>query len=223
MAAIICFGIFIGMLIFLFTLIITKKSGKIFMAPIVTLYIGVVVIIIGSFKIGGFEGIGFGFLGAIIIAISLIGAVLMLFLFPKINELELKINRLDKCLVFLIPLLLFATIMWTIATNEGYWEIERGFIPASEYITDSYYELTTISEGKKQIYIQLGEGYTGKKLMIERVKTVGSTEVIVEIEDGGEEQLIPFISIGINKIVEPFVVKTIDGQIIESKIEVITK
>lgn len=214
MAIIIILGSFIGILIFLFTFTISKINGHYYLAPLVTFAIALFVVIYSMFKIGGFEGMGNGIIGASILAVAVIGTFILPFVVKKSDKTG--VNKFDKSILIIAPLLLFASIIGTIISDDGYWIINEGYIVESKLSATSYYSTSSISEGSKKVKIQLGEAYVGKQLLIEKVKTIGNTEVIVKIIDGGEPQKLPFIEIGIDKIVEPFIVKTTDGEIIES-------
>lgn len=208
-------GFIIGACIFLFTLIASKKTGKFYSAPIVTFLIAVLIVLYGLFKVGGFEGMSFGILGAGILTAAVVGTLLLPFM-KGIKKSEF--NKVDKSILFIVPVLIFAFIGWTITLNHGYWINEEGVIAAGKD-TSSYYEVSTISEGKKQINIQLGEKYKGKYLEVKNIKTIGNTEITVKVVDKGKAKAkgLPFIKIGLEKIVEPLVVQTTDGEIINSK------
>ena len=81
----------------------------------------------------------------------------------------------------------------------------------------SYYNVTTISEGAKQLHIQLGEQYAGKAIEVEKVKNVGNTEVILKITDRADDTKEPYITIGLYEIVEPLQVRTTNNEIIHPK------
>ena len=206
-------GIFLGILIFLFTFTISKKIGKFYLAPVVTAVVAAFVIFYSIFKIRGFEGMAYGFLGASILVVAVIGSLVVPFMKKRVEHKEF--NKRDKAILIVAPVLLFALIVWTIGSNDNYWVIEEGHVTVGENSTNSYYSVSTILEGKKQLHIQLGDAYEGKHLLVKDVKTVGHTEVILHIEDGGEAGEIPFMRIGLDEIVEPFVVKTTDGEIIQ--------
>ncbi|MFE3577380.1 YesK family protein [Lysinibacillus sp. NPDC059133] len=206
-------GFIIGACIFLFTLIAMKKTGKFYLAPIVTFLIAVFTVLYGLFKVRGFEGMGFGIIGAGILIAAIVGTSLL----PFTQGLKKsEFNKVDKSILFIVPVLIFAIIGWTITLDKGYWINEEGVIVAGKD-TSSYYEVSTISEGMKQIHIQLGEKYEGKHLEVKDVKTIGNTEITVKVVDKGKETGLPFIKIGLEKIVEPLVVQTTDGEIISSK------
>ncbi|MEB2302603.1 YesK-like family protein [Lysinibacillus xylanilyticus] len=214
MGTIVLVGFFLGASIFLFTLIALKKTGKFYLAPIVTFLIAVLTVLYGLFKVGGFEGMGYGIIGVGILTAAIGGTLLLPFM-KGIKQSEF--NKVDKSILFIVPALIFAIIVWTIALDEGYWIIEEGVIEAGND-TPSFYEVSTISEGSKQIHIQLGEKYEGKYLEVKDVKTMGNTEITVKVVDkGNAKEGLPFIEIGLDKIVEPLVVQTTDGEIINSK------
>ncbi|GAB0169978.1 YesK family protein [Lysinibacillus sp. CTST325] len=206
-------GFIIGACIFLFTLIAMKKTGKFYLAPIVTFLIAVFTVLYGMFKVGGFEGMGYGIIGVGILIAAIAGTLLL----PFTKGLKKsEFNKVDKSILFIVPVLIFAIIGWAITLDKGYWINEEGVIAAGND-TSSYYEVSTISEGMKQIHIQLGEKYEGKHLEVEDVKTIGTTEITVKVVDKGKKTRLPFIKIGLEKIVEPLVVQTTDGEIINSK------
>ncbi|OXS66023.1 hypothetical protein B1B04_24630 [Lysinibacillus sp. KCTC 33748] len=214
MGMIVLVGFILGASIFLFTLIALKKTGKFYLAPIVTFLIAVLTVLYGLFKVGGFEGMGFGIIGVGILTAALGGTLILPFM-KGIKQSEF--NKVDKSILLIVPVLIFAIIGWTITSNKGYWVNEEGVIEAGND-TSSYYEVSTISEGMKQIHIQLGEKYEGKRLEVKDVKTIGNTEITVKVVDrGNANEGLPFIEIGLNKIVEPLVVQTTDGEIINSK------
>lgn len=157
---------------------------------------------------------GFGIIGVGILTAAIGGTLLLPFM-KGIKQSEF--NKVDKSILLIVPVLIFAIIGWTITSNKGYWVNEEGVIEAGNDIS-SYYEVSTISEGMKQIHIQLGEKYEGKHLEVKDVKTLGNTEITVKVVDKDKaNEGLPFIEIGLDKIVEPLVVQTTDGEIINSK------
>lgn len=178
-----------------------------------TFLIAVFTVVYGLFKVGGFEGMGFGIIGVGILIAAMVGTLLL----PFTKGLKKsEFNKVDKSILFIVPVLIFAIIGWAITLDEGYWINEEGVIVAGND-TSSYYEVSTISEGMKQIHIQLGEKYKGKHLEIKDVKTLGNTEITVKVVDKEKATGLPFIKIGLEKIVEPLVVQTTDGEKINSK------
>ncbi|KYG28241.1 YesK family protein [Alkalihalobacillus trypoxylicola] len=222
MSAINIFGLFIGILIFVFTLIISKKVEKLYLAPLITFIIGILIILYGFFKVGGFEGLGYGFLGVSIATVAFLGVLFLPFFTKRMKNT--KYNKLDQALLIMIPFLLFSTIIWTLVSSDPYWTIDEGYLLMSESTTSSYYQISTISEGKKQVHIQLGNDYEGSQLEINTIRKIGNTEIIIHITNsGGEEGRIPYSRIGIDQIVEPLTIKTDQGEIIHSKMDVITQ
>ncbi|WP_052344313.1 YesK family protein [Bacillus ndiopicus] len=210
-------GFSYGILIFLFTLIVAKKIGKIYIASIITAIIGVFIVVYSIFKIGGFEGMGYGILGLCIFGVAILGGLLTPFIAKSMNNKPF--NKLDKIVLIVVPILLFAVTGGTIATTQNYWEMNKGYLDVKDSYPHSYYTIAGISEGSKKIHIRLGEEYKGKKLQIQSVKKFGNTEVIVNIIEGENPDKVPYIEIGMTKIVEPLVVKTADGEIIEPRIK----
>ena len=86
-------GIFLGTIIYAFTLVVAMKTGKAYIAPITTLFVALFVIMYSIFKIGGFEGMGYGILGATILLVAIIGFISLPFL-PKKRSNEL--NKIEK-------------------------------------------------------------------------------------------------------------------------------
>ncbi|UOQ95197.1 hypothetical protein MUO14_09855 [Halobacillus shinanisalinarum] len=218
---IVLFGVFFGLIIFVFTLIASKKKGKFYLAPIVTFLTSLGVTAYGFIKIRGFEGMAYGFLGAGIFSIAVLGTIMLPFIISKINDKQL--NKRDKGILVISPLILFATIGLVLYTDENYWVIGEGLTPydnqEKNQPLDSYYRVSTISEGKKQVHISLGEKYIGKEVEVENVKTIGNTEITVKMIDGDESNKIPYIQVGVDQIVEPLKVQTTEGDVIHSQLE----
>lgn len=214
MYSLILLGLFFGILIFSFTLIVSKKSGTFYLAPLVTFVVAFLVIAYSLLIIRGFEGMAYGFLGACFFIVALVGVLCLPFITRKMKREHL--NKVDKLLLFIIPVIFFTTIGFMGYTDKGYWIIDEGGIMERYQTSDSYYNVTTISEGAKQVHIQLGNKYVGKGIEIKKVKTLGNTEIIVDVTDGPDSDLKPYITIGLDEIVEPFKVQTTDGEAIES-------
>lgn len=224
MFAIIFFGVFFGLVIFIFSLIASKKNGKFYLAPLVTFLSALIVTAYGLFKVGGFEGMSYGFLGTGIGIVAISGTLFLPFIISKFGKS--KLNRMNKVTLIILPLILFATIGFIQYTDENYWIINSGvttFHDTEENKPfDSYYRVSTISEGSKQIHIQLGEKYLGKMVEVENVKGVGNTEVTLKMVDGGEENKLPYIQIGVDQIVEPLKIETKSGEIIHSQLDALS-
>lgn len=211
MLSIFLIGIFLGTIIFSFTLIVAKKTGKMYIAPVGTLFVALFIIMYSIFKIGGFEGMGYGFLGASILIVAIIGFIVLPFLPKKMNN---ELNKVEKTLLVILPIVFFITIGALVYSNKSYWIIDQGQIEMSG---QSYYNVTTILEGRKQLHIQLGEEYEGKAIEVEKVKKIGNTEVILKITERADDTKEPYITIGLDEIVEPLKVRTTDNEIILPK------
>lgn len=211
MLSIFLIGIFLGTIIFSFTLIVAKKTGKMYIAPVGTLFVALFIIMYSIFKIGGFEGMGYGFLGASILIVAIIGFIVLPFLPKKMNN---ELNKVEKTLLVILPIVFFITIGALVYSNKSYWIIDQGQIEMSG---QSYYSVTTILEGRKQLHIQLGEEYEGKAIEVEKVKKIGNTEVILKITERADDTKEPYITIGLDEIVEPLKVRTTDNEIILPK------
>ncbi|MFS0780586.1 hypothetical protein [Bacillus sp. 1P06AnD] len=215
MLSLILFGLFFGFLIFLFTLIASKKNGAFYFAPLVTFLSSVLITAYGLFKIGGFEGMAYGFLGAGLLIVATVGVLLLPLITRKMNKRPL--NRADKSILIISPFLFFVTIGLIFFLSEDYWVIDQGVKTVNAPSLDSYYTVSTISEGSKQISILFGEKYAGKKIKIKKVSKLGNTEIMLKVEDGNEKEKTPFLNIGIDSIVEPLEIRTADGDIIKPK------
>ena len=211
MLSIFLLGLFLGTIIFSFTLIAAKKFDRVYFAPAVTLFVALFVIMYSIFKIGGFEGMAYGLLGTTILIVAMIGFVLLPIFSKKMND---ELTNVDKSLLIILPVVFFVTIGALLYTNKSYWVIAQGQLEAGG---PSYYNVTTISEGKKQLHIQLGEEYAGKAIEIEKVKHISNTEVSIKITDRADDTKEPYIKIRLDKIVEPLKVRTTNNEIIHSK------
>ncbi|MFA1819312.1 YesK family protein [Virgibacillus oceani] len=212
-------GLFFGLIIFVFTLIASKIKGKLYLAPIVTFLVSIGITAYGFITVGGFEGMAYGIVGAGILGAAILGTILLPFINSKMKEKHF--NKWDKGILITSPLILFVTIGLVLYTDDDYWVIDEGLLPNDNQ--ESYYSVSTISEGRKQIEINLGEKYIGKEIEVENVKATGNTEVMVEIVDGGESDQTPYIRIGVDQIVEPLIVESTEGEVIHSELEMISK
>ncbi|WP_040979379.1 YesK family protein [Oceanobacillus jeddahense] len=216
MFRIIGIGIFFGVIVFLFTFIASKKSGKYYMAPVVTFLIFLVVVAYSLIVVGGFEGMGVGFLGAGFLVVSIVGTLFL----PLLTRLKFarEFTRKDIWALILLPLLFFSAIGAGIYLEDNYWVIDEGETTVIEG-EGSYYEITTIPERRKQITVHLGEEHAGKNVEVEKVNKRGPTEVTVKIVDGGSRDESGYIIIGLDQITEPVTVQTTDGDVIEPSME----
>jgi hypothetical protein len=217
---IVSYGFFFGVIIFLFTLILTKRSGRVYFAPIMTVLAAVLVTAYGMFIVGGFEGMAYGIL-AVGIFLSGLGGVLLL---PFLRKMQNKpLNAFDKVGLVLLPLTLFGTIGLTIYFDEGYWIIDEGAAPYEEKSAEdelqSHYRVSTISEGMKQVTLILGKEYIGKDIEVEKVSKWGSTKITVRMIESENKDRIPYIMIGLDEIKEPLKVQTTDGVVFPSVME----
>ncbi|MFA7743992.1 hypothetical protein [Salinicoccus roseus] len=203
-------GLFLGFILFMFTFIVAKSNGKYYLAPIITLLFAVIIVAYGLFFVGGFEGMAYLFLSAGFFIISIAGA-LFLPLLSSGKEAK-QLNKRDKISLLILPIIFVATIGITIYSEQGYWIIAQSNIGPVE--TEGY-RISTISEGSKEVTLLLGEKYLGKEIEVENLSKQGATEITLKFVDGGEEDKVPFIQIGIREINEPLQVKTTDGVIFE--------
>ncbi|MGM0904436.1 MAG: hypothetical protein ACQEXB_25475 [Bacillota bacterium] len=214
---IVSFGFFFGVIAFLFTIILTKRSGRFYLAPITTVLAAVLVTAYGMFIVGGFEGMAYGIL-AVGIFLAGLGGVMVLPFLGKMKKKPLSI--FDKVGLVLLPLILFGTISLNFYLDEGYWIIEEGAAPYKEKNAkeelQSHYRISTISEGMKQVTLIFGKEYVGKDIEVEKVSKWGSTEITVKMIESENKDEIPYIMIGLDEIKEPLKVQTTDGTVIPS-------
>lgn len=203
-------GLVLGMLFYAFIFIVSKRSGKYYLAPLITFLFSGVIVAYSLFLVGGFEGMGYLFLAVGFFIVSILGTLFLPLLIRK-NESQ-HLNKRDKISLVVLPIIFFATIAIVILSEDGYWIIEQASVAPAE--TEGY-RISTISEGSKAITLQLGEEYLGKEIEIENVSKFGSTEIILKFVDGGENDKVPFIQIGLNEIKEPLKVQTTDGEIFQ--------
>lgn len=206
----ILFGLFLGILFYAFTFIVSKRSGKYYLAPVITFLFSGMVAAAGIFLVGGFEGMGFLLIAAGFLVVNIAGT-LLLPLLARGRGPE-KLHKRDKIGMVLFPILFFATIGITLYADDGYWVIEKGSVAPAE--TEGY-RISTISEGCKEVSLLLGKKYLGKWIEVDKVSKWGSTEITLKITDGGEEDKVPYIRIGIKEIKEPLKVETMDGVVFE--------
>lgn len=209
-------GVFFGLIIFVFTFIASKKNGKYYLAPIITFLLAIAITAYGLIIIGGFEGMAYGFLAAGFLIVSIAGTLLLPLLTRK--EASRQFRKKDKLSLVILPIIFFAAIGLVIYSDQGYWLIDKG---TKSYVQeengmDTYYRVSTISEGKRQVTLMLGEKYSGKEIKVDSVSKWGPTEITVELTDGNNENKTPYITIGLDEIKEPLKVQTTDGVEFES-------
>lgn len=203
-------GLFLGFIFFMFTFIVSKRSGKYYLAPIITFLFSGIIVAYSVFVVGGFEGMGYLFVAAGFFTISVLGTLSLPFLIRRIESRHL--NKRDKISLLVLPIIFFATIWIAIYSEDRYWIIEQASAAPVEI---EGYRISTISEGRKEVTLLLGEEYLGKEIEVENVSKRGPTEITLRFVDEGEENKVPFIQIGIKEINEPLKVQTTDGVIFE--------
>lgn len=219
---IILLGAFFGSLLFIFTFIAAKKTGMYYMAPLVTFFTAILVTVFGLIVIGGFEGMGYGLIGAGFLLVGIVGTIILPFKVRTIEKSQLK--KKDKISLLILPLLFIGTIFLIIYVDSNFWIIDKGVMTYVEEDEQSIsiensYRVSTISEGKKAIYLSLGKEYLGKKIEVESVSEWGPTEITVKIVEGNHSNKVPYLKIGVDEINEPLLVETTDGVVIQSNMD----
>lgn len=203
-------GLFLGLIFFTFVFIVSKRNGNYYLAPVVTFLFSLIIVAYSIFFVGGFEGMAYLFVAGGFLIISVIGTLLLPIITRRIKSQQL--HKGDKISLVVLPILFFAIIGLTIYSDDGYWIIAQASAAPAE--TEGY-RISTISEGKKEITILLGEEYLGKEIQVEDVSKWGSTEITLKLIDEGVDGKVPFIQIGIDEIKEPLKLQTTDGVIFE--------
>lgn len=206
-------GVIFGVILFMFTFVAQKRSGKYYLASIVTFLASIAVTVYGLIVVGGFEGMAYGLLGIGFLFVAIIGTISLPLILRKAKKKEF--NTKDKVYLFLLPALFFGIVLSMAYFSEEHWVIEEGTIPVSE-ADEAGYTTSTILEGRKMIYLTLGEDHAGGNIEIKDVSQWGSTDVIVEITEGGNPREVPYIKIGVDEIIVPLKVETTDGVMIQS-------
>ncbi len=209
-------GMFLGSILFLFSLIASKRNGKFYLAPMTTFLFSIAVTAYGLIVIRGFEGMAYGFLGAGFLIVSIVGTLLLPLLVRQ-KALQ-KVKNADKYILVFLPIIFFATIGLVIYSDQGYWIIDTGETTYTENSAraENYYTISTISEGKKQVTIILGKHYLGKEIEVESISKKGPTEITLKIVEGENKDKTPYIRIGLNEIREPLKVQTTDGLVLKA-------
>src|SRR5699024_6993526 len=139
--------------------IASKKNGKYYLAPIITFLSAIAITAYGLIVVRGFEGMVYGFLAFGFLIASIAGTLLLPFFVRRKNSQQFK--KKDKVGLVILPIIFFATIGLAIYSDDGYWIIEKGTTPyvQEEGRPESYYHISTISEGRKQVKLVLGKQY----------------------------------------------------------------
>ncbi|TYS18538.1 hypothetical protein FZC78_03085 [Rossellomorea vietnamensis] len=217
MFALIYLGVFWGILLFVFTYVLSKKYGKYFVPPLVTFFAAVLVTAYGFTYVPGFAGMAYGFIGLGFLITAIIGTISLRFLVGK-GEKQRFVKR-DLIMLFSLPLVFAASVGIIIITNENYRIIDEGstkYVEGDGRKYENYYRVTTVSEGTKQVTLTLGKEYLGKEIEVKRVSEKNNTEITVEIKEGEQDNHTPYIMIGIDEIKEPLIVQTTEGVTFES-------
>lgn len=206
-------GLILGLIVFMFTYIVSKRSGKYHLAPLVTFLATGLLLMYGLFIVGGFEGMAYGLVSLGTLITAIIGTLVLPSKLRKGTD-KTDFTKKDKVSLVLLPLLLIVLIWLPIYADKNYWVIEEGARPFGESSAQGY-QTSTISEGSKMLAIHLGEEYKGKSIEVKKVSQRGTTTVVLAIQEGEKEQEVPFIKIGLDTIKDPLIVKTTDGEVID--------
>jgi len=218
MYLIILFGLFAGIVIFVFTFILSRRNGAFHLASLYTFYAALAVLLFGLFVVGGFEAIGYILLSACILVIAILGKLAMP-LFKSRFAAKKQFSRPDITALILLPILLFGVIGAAIYFQDNSWVIDRGTMTLSMAEADGLppgtFEVVTISEGAKEVYIKLDKTYDGQIISLDHILMFGSTKITLKTEKTGSPGEIPYVKIGLPKIKEPLQVQLKNGEILE--------
>ncbi|CAM2732001.1 YesK family protein [Salinicoccus roseus] len=203
-------GIFLGSILFMFIFIISKKSGKYYLAPIITILFSAMIVAYSLFFVGGFEGMAYLFVAVGFLFVSILGALFLPFLIRRREPRQL--GKRDKISLLILPVIFFATIGIAIWAEQDYSIIYQTRVAPAD--TEGY-KISTISEGRKAVTLLLGEEYVGTEVEVESVSERDSTEITLNFEDEVQDGKVPFIQISLKEINEPLTVQTADGQTFE--------
>lgn len=203
-------GIFLGSIVFLFTYIASKKFEKYYIAPVITFLFFIAISLYGFIIVGGFDGLGYVLIAFGFLIAGVAGTLLLPGLSRRSKSKEC--GKSDKLMLIVLPLIFFTVIGSAFYLDRNYWVIDEG---EKTYMGDSYYEISTISEGNKQVALTLGEAYAGKTIEVENINHRGSTDITINIVDSRSDDKTPYIWIGLYDINEPLTIRTTDGTIIE--------
>lgn len=180
------------------------------MTPVIILILFIAISAYGFFVVGGFEGFGYAIIGFGFLIVGVAGTLLLPWLSRRSNAK--RYGKIDKLMLIILPVLFFTTIGSALYFDQNYWIIDEG---ENSYIGETYYEVTTISEGRKQVTLVLGEEFSGKEVEVDNVNQWDSTDITINIVDGGEKDKTPYIWIGLDEIKDPLTIQTTDGVVIE--------
>lgn len=207
-------GLILGSIVFIFLHIASKRSGKYYIAPLVTFLAAVLLTLYGIIIVGGFEGLfGYGMIGLGFLIIAIIGTLLLPAWLRRGGGPK-EFTRMDLVSMFLLPFLLIAIIFSLNIFNKDYWISEAGTQPYNDLNMEGY-SISTISEGRKMVYIELGEDYQGKTINVDKVSHRGGTTILLDVDEEGKKGEVPFIKIGLDHIKDDLTVKTTGGDVIE--------
>lgn len=202
-------GMLLGIIVFSFTFIATKKNAQYYLAPIITFLLSIGITAYGLFAIGGFEGMAFGILAFGFLIVSILGTIILPFLTRKQTAPQ-QLKKRDKISLIVLPILFFTIITGVILFDKNYWIIEQG---TTTMLNESY-EVSTILEGRKEVSVTLGDDYLGKIVDVKKVTKRGPTTITLKIKDGEKKDQTPFIRIGLDEINEPLTIQTTDGKVL---------
>lgn len=202
-------GMLLGIIVFSFTFIATKKNAQYYLAPIITFLLSIGITAYGLFAIGGFEGMAFGILAFGFLIVSILGTIILPFLTRKQTAPQ-QLKKRDKISLIVLPILFFTIIIGVILFDKNYWIIEQG---TTTMLNESY-EVSTILEGRKEVSVTLGDDYLGKIVDVKKVTKRGPTTITLKIKDGEKKDQTPFIRIGLDEINEPLTIQTTDGKVL---------
>lgn len=206
-------GAALGVLLFAFVFIASKKSGRIYLAPLVIFAAAVVLFFYGLLIVRGFEGMAYWLLAFGFLLADIIATLLLPIIVRKWPAKKRQFSKMDVWGLFTMPLAACIIIILINIDYQPYWIIEKGTELPDESAS-SHYQVSTISEGKKQISINLDKQYLGKFIQVKKVKQHGNTIVILKIESNGEPGKTPFLKMGVDEIHDPLTVQTTEGQMI---------
>lgn len=218
-------GIVLAVIVFMFAFVASKKKGKFYLAPVFTFLLAVAITAYGLFVVRGFEGMAYGFIGVGFLIVSIVGTLFLPVLVRRKGSEQFK--KKDRVTLVILPIIFFTIIGLNIYFDEVYWIVDQGEITYKEEVRrdglENYYEVSTISEGRKQVELMLGKEYSGKEIVVENVTKRGPTEITVNIVEGEVTDKVPFIIIGLDEIKEPLTVQILDGVVIESVMDQLEK